>query len=137
MKVRPTFNPLEWLNRGEGYLNAAKTICDASGSAPVIAHDAWMASENSLKALSTSYPIRTHDLGEVLDFLQSNSKVTSQEISQIAPALAAVTGSNTYSATKYPDDDPHYWESRKLQEIRDAVNGAQRIHLFVRGKLGL
>ncbi len=138
MKVGPRFNPEEWLDRGEEYLNSARTLCDASGSKPVIANDAWIASEDSLKALGTAYPKRgNHDLGKVLGFLQSNGRITSQEISQIAPALAAVTGSHDYGATKYPSNDPNYWESRTPKEIRDAVNGAGQIHAFVRVKLHL
>src|SRR5712691_3183375 len=110
MNVRPVSNSLEWLKRGEAYLRAAQIVLKATNLPAPVAHDAWMAAEDSLKALSTTPVIQTHDLGEIINHLRDNGRITGAEISEIAPSLTAVTGSNTYTATKYPESDPVFWE---------------------------
>lgn len=112
-------------------------LFEASGSAPApTALLAWQAVENDLKALSVGHEIRrTHDIGELMDHLRDNNVLNHSDISQLSSACAAVTGSRTYNATRYPESDPSYWSSLPRESITSAVLGAEHIHNFARAKI--
>lgn len=124
----------EWLKYGQDYLHSAQALLRVSGSAfTPIAHLAWQTVENDLKALAAGHSIPyTHDIGQIMRHLQDNGILSDPEIATIAPHAAAVTGSTTYNANRYPEHNPTYWNSTNTV---NAVNAAEQIHYFVSRKL--
>jgi HEPN domain-containing protein len=126
-----------WLNRAGDFIHSARTLFEASGSAPApVVLLAWQGVENDFKALSVGHGVRhTHDIGELMNHLRDNNVLNQSDITQLSTPCADVTGSRTYNATRYPETDPGYWSSLPRLNIANAVAGAEHVHSFAKAKI--
>lgn len=63
--------------------------------------------------------------------------MSSSDLVQLSSDLAALSGSVTYNDTKYPGDNPTYWDTLPSKDITKAVRASQHIQNFVLQKLGI
>jgi HEPN domain-containing protein len=126
----------EWFSLADNYVVSARTLVNASGSAPPIVLLAWQAAENDLKALSVGHtPPFTHDIGQIIGHLRDNNLITAGEVTQLSARTTILTGSATYNATRYPESDPSYWSSLPRTAIVNVVEAAEQIHQFTQRKI--
>jgi HEPN domain-containing protein len=123
----------DWLLKAKGFIENAKLIVEhsqATGSrAPGVGWLAWQGAENSLKAVCTGHTLRkSHDLSEVMKHIKANHLINSAELANISAAAQIVTGSATYNNTRYPENNPKWWESRTQEQLIEVTKAAQSIY---------
>src|SRR5438552_9285406 len=129
-------SPQDWLKTAADYAAGARKLCDAGGPAAPIVHLAWQSAEVSLKALAVGHNIPIeHDLSNVISHLKDNSRITTEEVALLAPYLVAITGSAGYDATRYPINEPSFWDRKSRQSLTEAAKGADVVLSFVTSKL--
>jgi len=129
-----------WLKSSTDLLSSSKTLANASGAFSPIVLIAWQSIENGLKTLAPNADIRDqknmgHDFGKITRYLVGNNILTDNDLTQIGPHLATASGSATYSDTKYPGDNPSYWDSLTRTQVTNVVSAAESVHDFVLAKL--
>ena len=127
-----------WLKSSTDFLVAAKTLASGSGAVAPIVHNAWQSIENGLKVFQEDHTIHLgHDFGKITRYLVTHNALTNDDVAHIGPDLATASGSVTYSDTKYPGDNPAYWDSLPRTQITNIISSSERIHDFVLTKIGI
>jgi HEPN domain-containing protein len=129
----------DWLSKGKNHLEGAEVLIKNKQSANIgssVGLLVWQGTEDCLKAVYKGQTIpRGHDLSKLINNIKASNRINDSELAIVTAAAGIITGSSTYSDTKYPEKNFGYWEKMPTTQLTSILYQAKNIYRICNEKV--